>query len=253
MLLLLLLLLHLSNAQLNPCGDNQCPPEWTTGDTYNCFASGPVPGSVTDPFELANWVNCSAVLPDNWKFVKNAAFASNNDGRHAVVPKDFCGDYWWTHGYQGLSYKNWLQKNPTLVSNKKCHDIIKTALCTMNVAPYDVEGKPNTYAWRGHSDTGGSACRSVCYDFWDACNLYDKTAAASYTQLAGFGCMTPYTTDAQRYVRNTKATLNTSLVVLYEIIVIQVIKKHTNIFFFFIFFVTILRFSYRFQDGLHPY
>jgi len=200
--LVLFTLLTLTAAQLLPCGIDACH-DFTHGSSYKCW-DYPSP-KMTDPIELQAWINCSDVLPKNWKVVKGAAnVQGDSQGAITNSPMDFCGHpiYGYKHGLKGASYSNWLLKNPTLAANKQCHNIIKTALCTMRVAPWDINGKTNHYAWRGHVDYGASMCRSVCHDFWDACDLYNETIASTYTHLAGFACYTPQTMQKERYIPN---------------------------------------------------
>ena len=198
-LLTLLTLLTSTAAQLPPCGIGACRG-FTHGSSYKCW-DYPSP-EIIDPAELKAWVNCSDVLPEDWKVVIGASNAEGDGQGHITnTPLDFCGNYYYNHGMGGASYKHWLEKNPTLAANKKCHNIIKTALCTMKVAPWDIEGKTNHYAWRGHVDYGASMCRSVCHDFWDACGLYNDTVASTYTHLAGFACYTPQTNRSRTGAR----------------------------------------------------
>ena len=187
--------IHFTTAQIQPCGTGQCSPNWAHGSSYDCW-DYPSP-SITDPAELDAWINCSAILPDNWKFVQNASAQWGDAYGHITVHKmDFCDDYWYAHGVAQFSYKNWLAKNPTLAANPKCHNIVKKAMCTHQVAPYDINGKPNHYAWTGSVDYGSSMCRSVCDEFWDACGLHDDAVADAYVPLSGFSCFTPKTTLA---------------------------------------------------------
>ena len=143
-LLTLLTLLTSTAAQLPPCGIGACRG-FTHGSSYKCW-DYPSP-EIIDPAELKAWVNCSDVLPEDWKVVIGASNAEGDGQGHITnTPLDFCGNYYYNHGMGGASYKHWLEKNPTLAANKKCHNIIKTALCTMKVAPWDIEGKTNHYA-----------------------------------------------------------------------------------------------------------
>ena len=118
-------------------------------------------------------------------------------GATETYAADWCGDYWYDHGHDGFSYKNWLTSNPTLAANKKCHNILKKSICTENIAPHDISGAPNKYAWRSHSIDGSSACKSVCDEFWDACGLHDEEVSKNYVHYAGLGCYTPNTTTRQ--------------------------------------------------------
>jgi hypothetical protein len=182
-----------SYSQYIPCGLQQCNG-FTSGSSYKCWDHPSDEIIKAGGDELANWINCSEVLGPEWKVVTNAGWPTTNSAGAAITHHmDWCSDLWWNRGFNGFSYKKWLTSNPTLVNNKKCHNIVKKALCTFNVAPHDISGLPNRYAYTSDVDFGSSACKSVCTDLWEACDLYNETKAASYTHLAGLGCFTPQT------------------------------------------------------------
>ena len=213
-------------AQRPSCGQHQCNASYAFGEDYDCW-DRPNPATagqawtskaMDGTFGRDHWLNCSAILGPNFKFVnRSRSIWKDKDMTSNMIvgaSVDFCRMDYFAVTFRctgtrkdcqsdndcagsktcdpSTGYVDWLNhQDPVFLSMDRCTNMIERWLCLTNVAPFDIDGRANHYALRSHVVYGPSHCRSFCEELWDACELHNKTNADRFRDPLRLLCKTP--------------------------------------------------------------